>query len=414
MQDHHVERLHALDAIRGYALLLGIVFHATMSFIPIYSGLLWPVHDLHRSDALSLTFYVLHTFRMMLFFIVAGFFGRLSLGVKGRRPWLIDRLKRIGLPLLISWPIAWALCSGIYIWGATVMRSENNFRRHLWSGLPEVPFLHLWFLYILLLFYVIWLGTIALADCYPLARDRCAAWLDRLAASSVRHPAGVLLLAAPMTLALWLTPRWRMWFGIVTPDRSLVPPVSSFFIYALAFGLGWFLHRQRDLLDTWRRRWLPNLAMALLFTALSLWIVGLKARSIPVYDDTAKAWYAASYALASWFWCYALMGLALRYLDHNSATRRYIADSSYWLYLVHLPIVMALQVAVASLDWPWWIKFGIIMTAGLGLMFASYQYVIRYSLVGTFLNGKRHREPAHRIMYESSSRAAAPHGTQQQ
>jgi hypothetical protein len=28
------ERLHALDAVRGFALLLGIVLHATMSFVP--------------------------------------------------------------------------------------------------------------------------------------------------------------------------------------------------------------------------------------------------------------------------------------------------------------------------------------------------------------------------------------------
>ncbi len=28
------ERLHALDAVRGFALMLGIVFHSTMSFLP--------------------------------------------------------------------------------------------------------------------------------------------------------------------------------------------------------------------------------------------------------------------------------------------------------------------------------------------------------------------------------------------
>ena len=32
------ERLHALDAVRGFALLLGIVLHATLSFIPAPTG----------------------------------------------------------------------------------------------------------------------------------------------------------------------------------------------------------------------------------------------------------------------------------------------------------------------------------------------------------------------------------------
>ena len=32
--DQAPDRLHGLDAVRGYALLLGIVYHATMSFLP--------------------------------------------------------------------------------------------------------------------------------------------------------------------------------------------------------------------------------------------------------------------------------------------------------------------------------------------------------------------------------------------
>ena len=60
------ERFHALDAARGFALLLGIVLHATMSFfLPI------PAQDSSPSTTLAFGFYVIHSFRMSLFFLLA-------------------------------------------------------------------------------------------------------------------------------------------------------------------------------------------------------------------------------------------------------------------------------------------------------------------------------------------------------
>ena len=66
---------------------------------------------------------------------------------------------------------------------------------------------------------------------------------------------------------------------------------------------------------------------------------------------------------------------------------RYIADASYWLYL----IVMALQVMVSRFDWPWPAKFAAILAIGFPVMFASYQFLVRYSFIGAMLNGRRIR-----------------------
>ena len=40
-------RLHYLDATRAFALLLGIVFHASLSFMPVFIG--WAVMDVSTS-----------------------------------------------------------------------------------------------------------------------------------------------------------------------------------------------------------------------------------------------------------------------------------------------------------------------------------------------------------------------------
>jgi glucan biosynthesis protein C len=93
--------------------------------------------------------------------------------------------------------------------------------------------------------------------------------------------------------------------------------------------------------------------------------------------------------LAIWTTTFAVIGLALRFLSGFSATRRYLADASYWLYLIHLPILMALQVAVSALDWPWPVKFATILGIAFPLMFASYQLLVRDSIIGAVLNGRR-------------------------
>jgi hypothetical protein len=56
-----------------------------------------------------------------------------------------------------------------------------------------------------------------------------------------------------------------------------------------------------------------------------------------------------------------------------------------------MPIVMALQVAVSSLDWPWPVKFATILGVALPLMLASYHLLVRFTFIGMVLNGRRLR-----------------------
>ena len=97
------ERLHALDAVRGYALLLGIVLHATLSFIP--GQRFWFIQDTRPSLTLAVLFFVIHVFRMTTFFLIAGFFAHMSFHRRGALGFVTDRLRRIALPLLAGWPI---------------------------------------------------------------------------------------------------------------------------------------------------------------------------------------------------------------------------------------------------------------------------------------------------------------------
>lgn len=74
-ESHPSCRLHALDALRGIAMLLGVVLHSSISYMEQrMPDLLWAVQDSSRSAVFDWLFWWLHGFRLPLFFVIAGFF----------------------------------------------------------------------------------------------------------------------------------------------------------------------------------------------------------------------------------------------------------------------------------------------------------------------------------------------------
>jgi peptidoglycan/LPS O-acetylase OafA/YrhL len=391
---HGGERLHALDAVRGYALLAGIVFHSILSFLPSKEPM-WVVIDNAPSETLAIVFYVLHIFRMATFFLIAGFFAHLTFHRRGQKAFIKDRLKRIGIPLVAFWPISFSSIVAVTLWAVYVANGGKfppppppN------PDAPAFPFplTHLWFLYVLLLLYAVTLAVRALMARID-GKGALRAGLDKAVAALVGNILSPVVLAVPVALALYAETKWRWWLGIPTPDQSLAPNLPALVAFGSAFGLGWLVHRQPDLIRVWERRWVLNLIAAVGFTAASLHLAGIAPSLTVPPQDMTRLTYAVCYALAIWTWVFAAIGMALKFLSGFSATRRYIADASYWLYLIHLPIVMVMQQLVAHLSWPWPVKFAVILGVAFPLMFASYQVMVRYTWIGALLNGKRAERP---------------------
>lgn len=402
------ERLHALDAVRGFALILGVFFHASASFLPSEQQA-WLVMDVERSAAAGVIFFVLHMFRMTTFFLIAGFFARLVYHRRGALGFARDRGMRIALPLVIFWPIVFPLIVACAIWGALTMYGPDNLPEP--PPTPDVPLpfplTHLWFLYVLLVFYVVAVavrGLVALID-------RGGA-LRRAADVAVRFVGGApiapIVLAVPLFVAFALNPGWMMWAGIPTPDASLIPNAVAFTAYGVAFTFGWLLQRQVPLLNRWKAYWPYNLAAAIALTVAALHIAG--GWRTPNFDAAATQQqalsFAACYALASWCWALAFVGLSMQVFANVSAWRRYVADASYWIYIMHLPLVVALQIAVSQLPIHWAAKYIFVVAATLAVLLASYQLVVRHTFIGALLNGRKHPRPQ-RPARASPAQAAA-------
>lgn len=64
-------RRHDLDALRSFAMLLGVILHASFTLFCVP----WPVHDARQNILMGLMFVSIHGFRMHLFFLLSVFLG---------------------------------------------------------------------------------------------------------------------------------------------------------------------------------------------------------------------------------------------------------------------------------------------------------------------------------------------------
>ena len=86
---------------------------------------------------------------------------------------------------------------------------------------------------------------------------------------------------------------------------------------------------------------------------------------------------------------FALIGLANRYLDRPRPRLRYLADSSYWIYLSHMPAVVVLVGLVGALTTP--ASFLVVTSGAIAFSLITYQLFVRYTFIGRVLNGPRRR-----------------------
>ncbi len=390
-QSDATARFHSLDAVRALALLLGILVHATQAYWPGFRELNWPISDPSTSLTLSGSFFVLHIFRMSVFFAIAGFFAHVLLLRMGWWGLIKNRLRRIALPLVVSMVVVMPLLILPFIWGQQQLGISGAPRMAVPIPNPQPPpWGHLWFLYLLLVLYALWMsarGLVAAVD----RRGVLENLGDRVLRALVSSRLAVLVLAAPTAIVLYYTKWWSMWPGIPTPIMGLVPNFPSVLAYGSAFAFGWFLHRQVTLLEPLKRDWLLNIVAALLLSGLALWIIGARPQLLAHDLPTMKrAVYAGAYVLAGWFWIFGLIGAAVKFLNEESPRWRYLADASFFIYIVHLPIVYALQAWM--LGWPlhWSVKFPLVVVLTMAIILPLYHNGVRSTFIGRFLSGRKY------------------------
>lgn len=358
-------------------MILGVVLHVAWAYLPGLASY-WPLADRSPSVALGLLFYVIHMFRMTAFYLIAGFFARGLLQRYGLGGWLRNRFKRVFIPMVLAYVTLAPIMALALAW--SMVRSGQAGAASpigLLLAQGRIPPFHLWFLYYLLLIYTVAIPARWLFARFVDGTGQRRVRIDAAIAEMLKRPWAPLLVGVPCAAGLALSQGWDLWLGIRTPDQSLVPEAPALGVYGLTFAFGWILQRQPDVLNHLAERWRGHLALAVVATTASLALVGVVPSYRPAPAGLRMLAFAVLYATAAWGWTFALLGAAVARFGESRASWRYLADASYFVYLVHLPLVLWLQAALREVAWHWSIKFSAILTMTLVVLMLTYHFVVR-------------------------------------
>lgn len=243
-------------------------------------------------------------------------------------------------------------------------------------------FHHLWFLWFL---------------CWLVA----AFALYALVVGSTGWQAPNWIVATPVRY-LWLIPLTlipQVFMGVqfpaFGPDTSpgLLPIPMVLLYYAIFFFFGAMYFDSDDTSGELGRRWRWTLPIALLL----VFPIGYEfAMGGLGFGDWIDYYWHRPLAIVlqvtfAWMMTFGLMGMFRGLCSRESRAMRYMSDASYWLYLAHLPLIIFAQALVRNWQVPSFAKFGLVCTTTSLLLLASYQWLVRYTPIGTLLNGPRTR-----------------------
>jgi len=407
-------RLHGLDTLRGLAAVLVVLLHAGIPYMLCpFPYLVWPARDANPCSIVDAITWCSECFIMPVFFVLGGFFSAGMLANRSDREFIAGRTMRLfvtsfaaGITVLPACLCIWALgwmADGLYVPdGLFLLGIPPELEAELY-GVAHIWFLQNLYLYCLGLCFVRWLSfryshqirnglrMLSLDEASDRLRregdglpdsqlDEVArlGWWDRWLVSFWKP----VLLAAPCALILYWDTRIVLGFY-----QSFIPVLSKLVYYSVYFTAGVLLDRHRSLLSLHARFGLRYLILAgiLFMTMLPL----IHEHTIAELSGARRALLVTQLALFAALVTFGLIGIFLKFNRRGFASTCYLAEASYWVYLVHLPFVTLTQVAIAPLPIPAVAKFAMVGATAMAISLLTYHVFVRETCIGVLLNGCR-------------------------
>lgn len=374
-------RYYYLDALRSLLMMLGVFYHAAL----MYSSTRWRVVDVQNPAAFDALVKFNACFRMPTFFIIAGFFAAMSLKRHGSIRFLRTRAVRLLLPALVAsftlnvlqrYLIGW-LAGGQ---GEPVLRFLKQIPQLFISGHLTG---HLWFLYDLYLYYLLYLALAAVLWPFtPVATEQQPPQQPGVWAC-INPTVVILPLAALWILMMYCEIHYWEIYHRVFLNTFEVSRSTQMFLF---FLFGTWLYRSRVLYEAFiRLRW------------WHLWLIALALLlrdEDPRRLDAPGMTQAYLQGLSVWIMCLLCFAFAKRGLDQPSRPWAYLSEASYTIYLFHQPFVVLLGNWLTHYHFTPYLKYPIVVGLTFAGTLAIHHFVIlRIPLFRLLYNGKWKPKP---------------------
>jgi len=355
-------RRYDLDWLRVVAFALLILYHVGMFFVPwgwhikndvLYPELVYPMRFLHG-------------WRLPILFVISGMGTYYALSKRSGRAFVLERLKRLLLPLavgmlLIVPPQVYIerLHDGAFTGSYAAFWPAEAFIGEYPEG--NLSWHHLWFLPYLLVYSLVLTPTFLYLRRCP--GNRLTQQLRRLA----DRPLGLYVFLLPLYLfEALLEPFFPSTYALVGDWFNLVNYGFLFFAGFCLITIGdafWSAVRQR-------RRWYL-LAGAASFSLLLLIWTQLEDSPLVHFTEALVA------VFNCWSWILALFGYASAYLNRPSRALAYANEAVYPFYILHQTITVVLGYYLMNAPLGFWPKAALMVLGTFGLSWLFYELLIR-------------------------------------
>jgi hypothetical protein len=349
----------ALSNLRAVVIVIVLAFHSCLAYLvnipqPIafnqepYTWEAFPVADAHRWLGFDIFCATQDVSLMALMFFLSGLLAGPSLERKGSKLYLVERLRRIGVPFVAAVIV---LCP-IALYPAYAVRTADPNLGDYWQQLLSLPFWPIgpqWFLWQLLVLNALAAAVFAVAPQTLPRFRRFADWAGTRPARYYALISGAAIVAyAP--LAYVFSPFTWHEFGPFA--LQLCRPLLYILVFFAGFALG-SRGLDRGLLASdgaLARQWAAWTAVALV--TFFLW-AGLTSLTMPDWA-TAPVLARIGSVLAYPPACIAgglyMVAIFLRFSRMHSRILDSLSANAYGMYLVHYVFVVWLQYALLPYD----------------------------------------------------------------
>jgi len=347
------KRMFYLDNIRIYLTILVILHHATLA----YGGNGgWGILDVITDELSPILFTVFNalnqTYFMTAFFLLAGYFTPRSLEKKGPKSFLVDRVIRLGIPLLIYValivPLTDFLITKFYLGVPYQFRLSYN---------PG----HLWFLQLLFLFALIYV-------IFKQFKKGATNMEGRAFPSDVSIWITVIVLAISTFLVRTAYPVGETVLNI--QPGHIMHYIFAFFVGTIAYRGDWF----RRLTNPQGKRW-GYIALVTFPFFVVLFVLG---GALESDANVAKflggfTWQALSYAVWETIMMVAIIIFLLYFFrekfNRAGSLAKTMAASVYTVYIIHQTVLYSLNIVFLNVAIPSFVKFFAVSLIAVPLCF---------------------------------------------
>lgn len=368
-------------------MMLGLVLHSALTYNVTDHGNVWNIKD-PESTTIVTDFLVLliHSFRMPIFFLIAGFFGAMLFYERKPQQMIRNRIARIVFPFVVFLFLLAPILSISFNYAASVLHNTPNTFVGAILPISELNFYipkstsHLWFLY-----YLIYnTGFTIILALLMKKLPKLTAKMNQIFNWIFRNPLIRVLFFAGITfviLSMLQTP-------MVASSTSLVPETNTFVYFVFFYIVGWVLYKSKQHLHKLTQYdWACTILGFILVITQGIII---QFSGLGLTPNSNSSLLIAFSALIVWLLIFGITGLFIRYGSKHSKRMRYISDASYWVYLIHLPLTALFPTLIWKLPIGAFPKFLLVTLLTTIVCFITYHYCVRNTFIGQFLNGRKY------------------------